>query len=412
MNKTVYIIITGLLTLLSGCAVREAFQEPELPEFTADLGHGISAKAYISSGESSWPVLWEKGDRIAVFGITGQNAGSIYSTGDGGSTSARFRFDDSFPANRPLELSDFYTAVYPATAECLDGTVTFTIPERQTYRSGNVGKEAWPMVGTSSGHSISFSGLCGLLKLHLTAPPGCRINEIRVGALQDIGLVRGLWSQEKGARWEIPENKADTIGRITTLDCSTVTPEPGEEGLDFFIVLPPARYLDMAFQAGTCDGGVYIYSIPGITEIGRNMMHGFNLGLEDFLKVSGSYLETGKKSFRITGLEYAVEAETRLTDDGTLIYLKSCRTASLRGEQRIVEPAAWHAMFSTDGGMTFSASVPAFLHGLETSGKGSSSWENPGCVTCDSTCIVKFVQDRSGKSASLKFGDGQKMKGS
>ncbi len=406
--KIVYIIISGSMLLLPcGCRQEEADIEPVCTEFQACLDRDITSKVQIGQGESSYPVLWEKGDRIAVFGETAQEHASIYCTDEGNSSVARFRYDRSLPANIYPESSDSYTAIYPASAGRSGKEITFLLPEIQIYRKDGIGKEAWPMVGTGNGGSLSFTGVCGIMKLRLHGTAAdFSIDEIRAGAIQNIGGARYRYSPTSKPIWEIPPAKDGTTGKTVMLDCSTSCPVPSLEGTDFYITMPPGRYTDLSLQIKTCDNRYYIYSIPGMTEIARNTMLLLDLQVQAFIHIPDSYLESGQKCVKIIGLEYAFDVVQQVPENGKPhLIIRSFRTTELKDRSPNIDGAGWKALFSTDGGVTFSGIEPSFLNGIKTSGQGSHEGELL-YYTMDSDspeCIIRFVQDISGKSCIISL---------
>lgn len=408
--KIVYIIISGSMLLLPcGCRQEEADIEPvpACTEFYASLDRNIISKIQIGQGESSYPVLWESGDRIAIFGGTAQEHASIYRTDDGNSSVARFRYDRSLPANIYPESSDFYTAIYPASAERYGEEISFLLPAIQTYNKDGIGKEAWPMVGTGNSGCLSFTGVCGILKIRLHGTEtDFSIDKISAGALQNIGGAKCRYSPTGKPVWEIPPAKDGTTGKTVILDCSGSCPEPCPEGTDFYISMPPGRYTDLSFQIKTSDNRYYIYSIPGTTEIARNTMFLLDLPVQAFTNIPDSYLESGQKCVKVIGMEYAFSVAQQISENGEHhLIVRSFRTTELKDRPQIIEGSGWKAFFSTDGGATFSSIEPSFLNGIETSGQGSHEGEYL-YYTIDSgspECIIRFVQDISGKSCIISL---------
>ena len=85
-------IICGFMLLLTGgCTRKGADLNPENQDFIVHLKGEVASRVHLGEGNGSYPVLWESGDRIIVFGGTEQQPGSIYVTDDGECRTARFR---------------------------------------------------------------------------------------------------------------------------------------------------------------------------------------------------------------------------------------------------------------------------------------------------------------------------------
>ena len=398
----VYMIICGFMLLLAGgCTRKGADLNPENQDFIVHLKGEVASRVHLGEGNGSYPVLWESGDRIIVFGGTEQQPGSIYVTDDGECRTARFRHDGSIPGNPHPASSGLYTAIYPANAEYQNGSITFSIPEVQHYREGGIGKDSWPMVGISNKHEMSFNGVCSLLKLRLHALTPHSISSINVGSVQDIGKRMCRYSAATGAEWEPGTQEETKIGQITSLDCSDALPELTAEPKDFYIVMPPGRHTGLAFQLNTCNGEHYLYLVPDATEFKRNTITMFDLPLEAFIKCKDSCVETGKSRKSIVNLQYILLADKKIAEDGSSeLILKSYRETMLDDGTSIMEPICWHALFSTDAGQTFSVEPGDIFHDFKSTGKGSVKGERMSDIPADSSGqnIVKFVQNVSGKS--------------
>lgn len=402
----VYMIICGFMLLLAGgCTRKGADLNPENQDFIVHLKGEVASRVHLGEGNGSYPVLWESGDRIIVFGGTEQQPGSIYVTDDGECRTARFRHDGSIPGNPHPAGSGLYTAIYPANAEYQNGSITFSIPEVQHYREGGIGKDSWPMVGISNKHEMSFNGVCSLLKLRLHALDTHSISSINVGSVQDIGKRMCRYSAATGAEWEPGTQEETKIGQITSLDCSDALPELTAEPKDFYIAVPPGRHTGLAFQLNTCNGEHYLYLVPDATEFKRNTITMFDLPFESFMQCEDSPVETGKTRLNIVGLRYSLTADKIAGNDSTKLILKSFREAMIDNGASIREPVGWHALFSTDAGQTYTETPTEFFRGFNAAGTGSIKGETICSMPADSTGknLVKFIQNVSGKSVSAGF---------
>ena len=112
---------------------------------------------------TSWPVLWQAGDRIAVNGIVSDPLEG------GGSSSVEFTVSG---------VSAPYHAVSPASA--LTGNETITIPSEQTYTAGSFDPAAYVMTASSSDERLSFSPEVALFSIAPTGDSERLITSVRL----------------------------------------------------------------------------------------------------------------------------------------------------------------------------------------------------------------------------------------
>ena len=248
------ILFVGLaLTLLAGCAkevepqVRTDSKYPVL-NLTASL---TETKTTLGpESENKLPVLWNAEDRIWVRSAS-QDAGTpgnLFTTGAESISSdgKQAMFSGEAPADGP------YVAAYPyeAVAGGSDNSkVTLTIPAVQNYTKDSFASGTNPSVAVwSSGKSMTFTNIFGLLRLKLTG--ASTVQKIVITDNNNFALW-GSCDVSVNAETSTagtPEITNTDEGKNTlTLDCGEgVT--LGTEPTVFYFVAPPG-----AFAAGfTC----------------------------------------------------------------------------------------------------------------------------------------------------------------
>lgn len=356
-----------VVPLLSSCKVDtpiEIRKDLSPVTFQASIVQGLGqesvCKVSAGEGEHTCPILWESGDRIAVFG-TACDTPSVYITDADGTSTAKFQHDGGIADNPYLKASNTYIAAYPATATCSDGKIRLEVPYRQTYRKDGISKDAWPMLAFSSDNELHFKNLCGLLKLSISSgfsrPAIC---QIQIGARQNIGNVKFACTGPENIVMETPPNGTETIGHTVTLTCPQEEPAViSESQTAFYIAIAPGRYSDLALQLEDKDGNFHVYSIPGSTEIQRNTITEFTLPIEAFYRKGQSRIEQGQELFRVKSLEYSLscEKDTIRCSGRDSVLVNSLRHADLDSES-IQEAVPWTLSFSTDGEGHYSEAMP------------------------------------------------------
>ena len=226
-----------LALLATGCQ-DDLIQKVDLPEgavFTATTEDALTKTALAKDGDT-YQVLWQSGDRIIVVdGSVTPNVG-VYSTTDSG-TNADFTFSSGSAASEP----DF-KAYYPADIYN-DGTPA--LPAVQTYTANNI--TGSPMYAESSGSSLAFKNLCGIIRLNLTTTQ----NNIRVKS------VRLVADQPMSGSFSISDNAAVIIsGNDVKLDCGDGV-AIGNSPTPFHIAVPArvAGYTNLKIIVTTTEGG-------------------------------------------------------------------------------------------------------------------------------------------------------------
>lgn len=406
---TVFTLIA--VSMLPACT-NEALREKSANQnysFTARTDAGIKTRTCLGEDLSNetYPLLWEKGDRI-IIAPSGKPATSYYETQGQDNDVAEFRFISGLEGNAMPPENTALTALYPADAyKFTDGKHTINIPENQTYRKNNISSGTMPMIAGATSRELSFRNVCGILRLRLnTLEQDIRLSSIKVAA--DKGLAGPIATFEgTDVTWNNPDSET---GHGITLSCDGVALSPEPE--DFYIVLPPGNYRGFKIQLETEGPDKKTYRMDGVLEIERSAITTVNLDLAQFHGGSMEDVTDGDKHHALTELGYGLECEEKSIyvfkeggSGSTLV--KSYVGASYSDGQSRLKSLPWTATFSTDDGATWGSTVPEMFTEFTTHGDGDIAGDllqysiSPSNI--DRVCLVKLKQDDSGKEKDLRI---------
>lgn len=406
---TVFTLIA--VSMLPACT-NEALQEKAANQnysFTARTDAGIKTRTCLGEvlSNETYPLLWEKGDRI-IIAPSGKPATSYYETQGQDNDVAEFRFISGLEGNAMPPENTALTALYPADAyKFTDGKHTINIPENQTYRKNNISSGTMPMIAGATSRELHFRNVCGILRLRLnTLEQDMRLSSIKVAA--DKGLAGPIATFEgTDVTWNNPDSET---GRGITLSCDGVALSPEPE--DFYIVLPPGNYSGFKIQLETEGLDKKTYRMNEVLEIERSAITTVNLDLAQFHGGSMEDVTDGDKHHALTELGYGLECEEKSIyvfkeggSGSTLV--KSYVGASYSDGQSSMKSLPWTATFSTDDGATWDSTVPEMFTEFTTHGDGDIAGDllqysiSPSNI--DRVCLVKLKQDDSGKEKDLRI---------
>lgn len=406
---TVFTLIA--VSMLPACT-NEALQEKAANQnysFTARTDAGIKTRTCLGEvlSNETYPLLWEKGDRI-IIAPSGKPATSYYETQEQGCDVAEFRFISGLEGNEMPPENTALTALYPADAyKFTDGKHTIHIPENQIYRKNNISSGTMPMIAGATSRELHFRNVCGILRLRLnTLEQDIRLSSIKVAA--NKGLAGPIATFEgTDVTWNNPDSET---GHGITLSCDGVALSPEPE--DFYIVLPPGNYSGFKIQLETEGPDKKTYRMDGVLEIERSAITTVNLDLAQFHGGSMEDVTDGDKHHALTELGYGLECEEKSIyvfkeggSGSTLV--KSYVGASYSDGQSSMKSLPWTATFSTDDGATWDSTVPEMFTEFTTHGDGDIAGDllqysiSPSNI--DRVCLVKLKQNDSGKEKDLRI---------
>lgn len=406
---TVFTLIA--VSMLPACT-NEALQEKAANQnysFTARTDAGIKTRTCLGEvlSNETYPLLWEKGDRI-IIAPSGKPVTSYYETQGQDNDVAEFRFISGLEGNEMPPENTALTALYPADAyKFTDGKHTINIPENQTYRKNNISSGTMPMIAGATSRELSFRNVCGILRLRLnTLEQDIRLSSIKVAA--DKGLAGPIATFEgTDVTWNNPDSET---GHGITLSCDGVALSPEPE--DFYIVLPPGNYSGFKIQLETESLDKKSYRMDEVLEIERSAITTVNLDLAQFHGGSIEDVTDGDKHHALTELGYGLECEEKSIyvfkeggSGSTLV--KSYVGTSYSDGQSSMKSLPWTATFSTDDGATWDSTAPEMFTEFTTHGDGDIAGDllqysiSPSNI--DRVCLVKLKQDDSGKEKDLRI---------
>lgn len=399
------------VSMLPACT-NEALQEKAANQnysFTARTDAGIKTRTCLGEvlSNETYPLLWEKGDRI-IIAPSGKPATSYYETQGQDNDVAEFRFISGLEGNEMPPENTALTALYPADAyKFTNGKHTINIPENQTYRKNNISSGTMPMIAGATSRELHFRNVCGILRLRLnTLEQDVKLSTIKVAA--DKGLAGPIATFEgTDVTWNNPDSET---GHGITLSCDGVALSPEPE--DFYIVLPPGNYSGFKIQLETEGPDKKTYRMDEVLEIERSAITTVNLDLAQFHGGSMEDVTDGDKHHALTELGYGLECEEKSIyvfkeggSGSTLV--KSYVGASYSDGQSSMKSLPWTATFSTDDGATWDSTVPEMFTEFTTHGDGDIAGDllqysiSPSNI--DRVCLVKLKQDDSGKEKDLRI---------
>lgn len=406
---TVFTLIA--VSMLPACT-NEALQEKAANQnysFTARTDAGIKTRTCLGEvlSNETYPLLWEKGDRI-IIAPSGKPVTSYYETQGQDNDVAEFRFISGLEGNEMPPENTALTALYPADAyKFTDGKHTINIPENQTYRKNNISSGTMPMIAGATSRELSFRNVCGILRLRLnTLEQDIRLSSIKVAA--DKGLAGPIATFEgTDVTWNNPDSET---GHGITLSCDGVALSPEPE--DFYIVLPPGNYSGFKIQLETESLDKKSYRMNEVLEIERSAITTVNLDLAQFHGGSMEDVTDGDKHHALTELGYGLECEEKSIyvfkeggSGSTLV--KSYVGVSYSDGQSSMKSLPWTATFSTDDGATWDSTIPEMFTEFTTHGDGDIAGDllqysiSPSNI--DRVCLVRLKQDDSGKEKELRI---------
>ena len=402
-----------LLPLLASCSESPGLCPPDfglIPAFSVFTEATPDTKNMMGEAQDGeYPILWNVGDRLAVAGDPSDEAASIFSTADDNSATATFCFDKTINGNAiPSYRGRMWLAFYPADSYSYAGKEhTLRLQSEQTYSPDGFGNGAMPMFASSTDRNLQFRNVCGIFRLRLsTLDEDAEIISVKVRSSVPM-TGKFLYSPEEDS-FVFHSSEEDEGIR---LDCPEAI-RVGTEPTDFCIVLPPGQYEDFTIHLTSANGRNRTFKASEVVSIGRSRITTIALDLAQFTDSGTEDIEKGDDNSALTSLEYGFSGPAaniwilRKKKKGT-INLRSFKNTEFADGMSSAENIPWSAVFSTDGGASWSSEIPSLFNDFTIRGEGSADGETltysavPG--PSGTSCIVKLVQERSGKSIPINF---------
>jgi len=259
--KLQYIIHALVLVVLIGCNKSEEIElqnnrkQLNLPVFTATFDNENS-RTYV---DDNLYMRWTADDSLSIFTATTFNQKYVFD-GETGDNSGTFSAVNTGQFGTGNTISTNY-AVYPyskSTKISEDGTITLTLPEKQSYAQNSFGVNANTMVAATKNandYLLLFKNVGGYLKLKLYG------DNVTVGSIALSGN-----NGEKIAGTATVSVRSDELPSVTmgdgatttiTLDCGNGVKlgTSADTATEFWFVVPPTT-----FENGI---SVTVYDIDG-----------------------------------------------------------------------------------------------------------------------------------------------------
>ena len=290
MKKNVLFVVLCAIAL--GACVKE-----EIVENGDSAGSRIvftakteaASRTMLSGNDSDgYDVLWQSGDSITV--VDGALHAGVYTT-TSTTTRGEFTYARGTEANTPD-----YKAYYPAS---IYNGGTPTLPDTQAYTEGNIAQS--PMYAESSTPSLSFTNLCGILRLRITTSQGT----------QNVRYITVSADEPMSGAFSFSENAAvissGTAG--VTLDCGPSGTAIGSEAKDFYIAVPANTYSNLKITVTTSSFAQQTKTANKAIVVSRSQITPVSLGFNNLevaytnlsaLETANSYIvgEAGAYKFK------------------------------------------------------------------------------------------------------------------
>ena len=142
---------------LAGCSEKDIQYAP--PTQTTVFTAGIETKT--SLVESNNSVNWSDGDAISIFSSAAPETNAKFESSEISGNNAKF--------SGSIKAGDTYYAIYPYSSSYTlnDNIFTGTLQSTQTATKGSFADKCNPAFACSTEKNLSFSNLCGLLKVNI-----------------------------------------------------------------------------------------------------------------------------------------------------------------------------------------------------------------------------------------------------
>lgn len=351
------------------------------------------------------PIMWSSGDEIIVTGDSREKACSYYKTADKNTSAAEFRYDRSKNGNRRTLKKDKWYAFYPSSSYSFSGEEhIMELPQKQTYSPDNIGEGAMPMYAVSDDDNLSFRNLCGILRIRLNSLKNrLSISRIKIASDKDLSGKIIRYSAQDGIGYLTSEGSSKASAWLECPKNVVLFSDPA----DFYIVMPPGSHSKFKIQLCGSNGVNFIYATPKPIIIERSGITTLDLDLSKFICTGTDDIIAGKDNSALTGLEYSFtggDEDIFLFKDGEKgnIDLTSMISENYENGDSVTKGVAWHSEFSTDGGKTWSRTLPDMFSSFTLSGNGDKEHDIISYEVTqspdDRECKVRLVQEMSGKN--------------
>lgn len=365
-------LLPAVAVLLVGCQSKEEPQtiEKEQLVFTATIEN--ATKTTIEIGETG-KVFWVPGDEIYINGVT-----FVATPDTDNAARATFNKKNSNDAD-PATINGKYYASYAFEYDAAEASGI--LPATQSYDGTQV---CAPMYAESATTTLSFSNICGLIGINLTAKEsGAVVKSITVAANEDLC---GDFEIVSGAA-----SLTDAGGsNIITVNCGSGIALSTSEAKPFYVALPAGTYSDLNFTVNFSDGGLQAFSRSSNMAISANMIYPINKTVESKTYIARYSNNGGNKWTYTQSLAAAIDGISTSTtkDNGKVELLKddaigannlndiSGKKFTLDGNDKTYDISGRTKYYESDADTDVTFDVLCLtVRTLRTSNASSTSWE-------------------------------------
>lgn len=239
MKKVLFISAIAVLSVLS-CADND---ESKLIDDEVSHTGVVFTASYDNSETKSTlhndkKITWDANDSIRIFG---NGSSGKYVTSAGGQ-SAEFAWSG---VGTEFQSGEAQYAIYPYAAGQTIGnndTVTFSVPDMQTYKTGSFGQNANVAIGQVDGTDISFKNAFGYLKFTFFLESGsATLGKVILKSNSSNEKLWGIFKVD--ATSDQPAAEYVSGGSNTlTLDCTGLTVGTGTDTVALYFVVPAGSF--------------------------------------------------------------------------------------------------------------------------------------------------------------------------
>lgn len=258
MKKNIATVLLGaaVLTLFAGCN-KEQISGNELPsqaKFTATI-ENPATKVTLNRTAFGGKIEWKDGD-IIVINEQGQNYRATPQASN--PTIAEFTSE----THEATPIDGYYYAWYPYNL-LPENSETFVLNEKAIYSANDLAL-SFPMYAVSNTKQLDFKNICGVIEITLKGSKP--IDRIEVKDAEKA--MSGAFTVDDNFNAVITD-PATKASRILLCNNSRLT----EEGVAFYIPVPPATYNKLTVTVYSGDGFTWEITAKAPATIERSMIY-------------------------------------------------------------------------------------------------------------------------------------------
>ena len=224
---------------------------PQDGVFTAAFNDNVSTKAVLVPGEKSASVEWVAGDKVSIF--AGQT-NCLYTAQTSGA-------ETTLKSEGTAATADTYYALYPYDSEATvaEGVITTTLPAEQTGVKGSFTTHL--AVASTTGTSLSFSNVCGLVKVNVASDNVTKIE------------FKGNSGEAVAGSVSVPVSAEPAWTSVTAATSVIMVPAAGatfEQGDYYFAILPQTFAAGFTVTSYKNDGKAVVREVTSEVTINRS----------------------------------------------------------------------------------------------------------------------------------------------